>query len=248
MKLQHTSVCLGLLAGAVLLGSGVPAQAASVSAASLGLPLYNPAQPVTNGQTASNPSLFPYKTSAFTPTKTFAVNFSVLGSRGQNFTNFGVLVNGAFNALFTEHGSGFDAGSNAKKNDWLGTCTGGTISPCQATYTFKAGTTYQLALAGPGLYTYGLGAIGSYTFNAISDQFYPGGPLITVDDENALFIGMEDGTFSIGKDKPKFFYDYQDYVVKATAVPEPATLAGLAVSGGALALLRRRKAAQSAKA
>lgn len=280
MKFNHPSLSLMLVSSMALLASVAPAQAANLSPASLGLTQYNPAtQPVGNGLMTAAPvkkgqaPVFPYLASTFSPSQAFSVNFSLLssglGSRGQAISGFGLLVNNVFQPLFTETQAydpitvpkGSRLSIEGPKNDWLGTC-GKTFTTCQTVYTFTPGNTYQLALSTlvngkPVINSYGLGSAGSYTFDAASDELYPAGKAhsyITVSSsaEYALFIGMEDGQFLArgGKDRPQFYYDYQDYVVQATpaSVPEPATMAGLAVVGGGLAMLRRRKESRTVKA
>jgi hypothetical protein len=258
MNFKPTLASLGFIGAAVTIAAA-PVQAANLTPADLGLPTLQSNVPVTGGQAAPIAD-FPYQTSAFTPSQDLKVKFSVnmdgLGSRGMGWSHFGYFLpdQGAssFVSLFNEIRP-YNPGSNAQTNDWLGTCNNAIAAPCEVFVTFQAGMTYQLALLSQGLRTYGVGAIDSYTFNAVSDQFYNSNSnpqLVTVSQAGALFIGFEDGEYrkskASGGNPATFYYDYQDWVVKAEAVPEPATLLGLGIIGGGLVLSRRRKSNQIA--
>jgi hypothetical protein len=260
MNFKQLSACLGIAAGTVLSLSTTSAQAASLTPDSLGLPTFSSANPVGNGLSAPGSQL-PYAATQFAPSKDLTVKFSVsmdgLGSRGKGQSNFGFFTFGtdsskSFTSLFTET-LPYDPGSNARKNDWLGTCNV-SILICETTVTFKAGTTYQLALESLSnpqktKYTsYILGSPDTYTYDTVSDQYYP---LVngstTVDAFGTVLLGAEDGEFKVssGTHKGETYYDYQDWVVKAEAVPEPTTLAGLGIVGGMLLSRRKRKAGQA---
>ncbi|GAB4381778.1 MAG: hypothetical protein Kow00121_41050 [Elainellaceae cyanobacterium] len=257
MNLKQAFASFGLIAG-LAFAMSTPAQAANLTPADLGLPALSPSQPVTDGQSAPLARL-PYVTRTFSPSKNLKVRFSLitpteLGSRGMGLSSFG-YTNGtpnSFKSIFEETRA-YDITGVANKNrpatdDWLGTCgttSRNAITSCANTVTFYAGQTYQLALQSLAVSTYGLGSLNEYTFNAVSDQFSLGRQKITVAENGALFIGMEDGEFKKAGTK-NYWYDYQDWVVKAEAVPEPATLAGLGVFAGSLTLVRRRKSAASA--
>lgn len=181
---------------------------------------------------------------------------------------------GTFTSIFSET-TPYDKGSNDRNNDWLGTCNKSIQGLCELTVKFKAGTNYQLAVntrkedskgvaikdqQGNEIWeksTFGVGALDALTFNQVSDQFYPNAnKYVTVSQKGMLFIGMEDGGYKKGQITVKngtktqkvdtYWYDYQDWVVKAEAVPEPTTLAGLGMVAGGMLLARRRKAAVSA--
>lgn len=253
MNLKQTLACVGLVTGAVF-SFAAPSFAGSLTPASLGLDAFDPSKPIMGDDSIVNSaplSGFPYKAQTFSFTKDTKIKFSVLsptglGSRGKEMSSFGFLtapVNGigAFSTIFAEQ-TAYDTGSNDKNNDWLGTCGNAIGSICEATVTFKAGISYLLALNTDGATHFGVGAMDSLSFNKISDQYYPkAGSFQTVSDPGALFIGMEDGKYRQGNSQ-NYYYDYQDWVVKAEAVPEPATLAGMGMVAGGMLLARRRKA------
>lgn len=264
MNLKQVFASIGLVAGTTLAYTIAPVQAASLTPAELGLPSLSINNPVGDGRSAPLGSL-PYETSAFKPSEDLKVKFSVLlpeglGSRGMGLSSFGYISpeTGGFVSIF-EEGKAYNTGSRAHTNDWLGTCGIAISSLCEATITFKAGLSYQLALLSNGVSTFGVGAMDEYTFDAVSDQYYTYGKqytptlaskFVTVGEAGALFIGMEDGEYMrerASRTSPAtYYYDYQDWVVKAEAVPEPATLAGLGVVAGGLMMARRRKSAHSA--
>lgn len=264
MNFKHTLALVGFFGAAMTVAA--PVQAASLMPADLGLPTLSESTPVGNGLAAPI-SQIPYQTSAFTPSQDLKVKFSVqmdgLGSRGMGLSSFGYFLPGqgeaSFVSIFSET-TPYNTGARAHTNDWLGTCGGAITGLCEVLVTFRAGTSYQLGLLSQGLRTFGLGVMDSYTFDAVSDQFYDptsrqynaahSSKFVTVSQEGMLFIGMEDGEFVQTKasrtNPATYYYDYQDWVVKAEAVPEPATLAGLGIIGGGLILSRRRKSKQMA--
>lgn len=275
MNLKQSLACVALAAGTVF-GLASPSLAGTLTASNLGLDPLDASKPIVGNDNVPNVaplSGFPYKAQTFSFTKDTKVKFSLLnpsglGSRGKAMSSFGFLTSSsgsnAFSSVFSE-ASAYDKGSNDKNNDWLGTCNKSIQGICEATITFKAGTTYQLALntrkettSGPvkdamgneiwELSSFGVGALDQLTFNQISDQYYPNAnKYVTVSQKGALFIGMEDGGYkkgqiTVGKTKvDTYWYDYQDWVVKAESVPEPATLAGLGMVAGGMLLARRRK-------
>jgi hypothetical protein len=266
MNLKHTFALLSSVGVALSVATAAPGQAASLMPAHLGLPTLSSDTPVGNGLAAPISNI-PYQTSAFTPAQDLKVRFSIqmdgLGSRGMGLSSFGYFLpdqgESSFVSIFSET-LAYNPGARAHTNDWLGTCGVAITGLCEVLVTFRAGITYQLGLLSQGLSTFGLGANDSYTFNAVSDQFYDtksrqynaahSSQFVTVSQGGALFIGMEDGEFVQTKasrtNPATYYYDYQDWVVKAEAVPEPATLAGLGIVGGGLILSRRRKSKQMA--
>lgn len=257
MNLKQTLACVSLVSGA-LLSFAAPSFAGSLTPASLGLDTLDPSKPIVGDDSIVNAaplSGFPYTAKEFSFAKDTRIKFSVLspsglGSRGKAMSSFGFLtapVNGVgtFNAIFGEQ-KAYDTGSNDKNNDWLGTCGNAIEGICEVSVNFKAGINYLLALNTDGATHFGVGALDSFTFNRVSDQFYPNaGTFDTVSEVGALFIGMEDGMYRRGNSQ-NYYYDYQDWVVKAEAVPEPATLAGMGMVAGGMLLARRRKASASA--
>jgi hypothetical protein len=253
MNLKQTLACVGFVSGAIF-SFAAPSFAGSLTPASLGLDALDPSKPIVGDDSIVNAaplSGFPYKAREFSFAKDTRVRFSVLnptglGSRGKELSSFGFLtapVNGlgTFSTIFGEQ-QAYDNGSTDRKNDWLGTCGKAIEGICEVTVTFKAGINYLLALNTDGATHFGVGALNTFTFNRVSDQFYPkAGTFDTVSEVGALFIGMEDGMYRRGNSQ-NYYYDYQDWVVKAEAVPEPATLAGMGVVAGGMLLARRRKA------
>jgi hypothetical protein len=172
-----------------------------------------------------------------------------MGMSSFGYTVIGSDGKATFQSIFSETRP-YDPNASAKGNDWLGSCGKAITGACEVTITFEANKTYQLSLLSKGISTYGVGVLNSYTFDTASDQFYKNGtvaghkqPFTTVSQPGALFIGMEDGEYK--KSGNNFYYDYQDWVVKAEAVPEPATLLGLGAVAGGMLVARRRKAAPS---
>jgi hypothetical protein len=254
MNFKQTLACVGLVTGAVF-SFAAPSLAGSLTPASLGLDTLDPTKPIVGDDSIVNSaplSGFPYKAKEFSFTKDTQIKFSVLnptglGSRGQALSSFGFLtapVNGigAFSTIFGEQ-KAYDTGSTDRKNDWLGTCGKAISGACEVTVKFKAGMNYLLALNTDGATHFGVGAMNSFTFNRVSDQFYPkAGTFDTVSETGALFIGMEDGLYQQRGTRQNYYYDYQDWVVKAEAVPEPATLAAMGMVAGGMLLARRRNA------
>jgi hypothetical protein len=250
--IKRNFLSLGAVTGLAAIGlamSSAPARAVSLTASQLGLTNLSANAPVGDGR-ATTLSKLPYATQWFTPEKTMVVKFSILdlglGSRGANLSSFGFLSQEKQgvkqNLLFSEQNA-YDTGSKANTNDWLGTCGKAIVGACEVDVTFQKGKSYQLMSLGPTMTTWGVASAGQYVFDAISDQYYQPNkpaPKVTVKDDNALFIGMEDGGYS--KSKTQVYYDYQDWVVKATKVkdvPEPTALAGLGIA--AIGLLKRKR-------
>lgn len=257
MNLRQAFASIGLVAGTALAFTATPAQAAKLAASDLGLQTLSADAPIGNGASGTKAN-FPYSTSSFTPSQDLNVKFSIqldgLGSRGMGLSSFGysTLVNGVstFTSIFSETRA-YDPGSSAKANDWLGTCSVAITGLCEVTVSFAAGATYQLGLLSKGISNYAVAAVDQLTFDTSSDQYYQNGtvaghkkPFTTVSSTGALFIGLEDGEYK--KSGNNYYYDYQDWVVKAEAVPEPMTLAGLGVVAGGLLVAGRRKVNQSA--
>ncbi len=249
MNLRHSF--LAVIAATSLVGVSAPAQAASF----LGVPENTTPGTAIGG--AGPKASFPYFNSTFVgdgSTYSFSVVDTGLGSRGRALSAFGVFTGsvgaGSFTSLLSEV-KPYDTGSKANTNDWLGTCNGGSIAaPCTINFTFKKGENYTLGLLtkGTGASTYGVSQADSYTFRKVSDQFN-NSSTVTVADSGSVFLGFEDGDFKKGGSS--YWHDYQDWVVKADvveSVPEPASLAGLAMVAGGLITARRRKSADSAKA
>lgn len=255
MNLKQVFASISLVAGTAIVFATAPAQAAKLTASDLGLPTLSANAPIGSGANSTT-SAFPYRANTFTPAKELRVKFSLnltgLGSRGMGLSSFGYTTTGqpGFSSIFSET-TAYDKGSSAKGNDWLGTCNKAITGVCEVTVDFKAGKTYQLGLLSKGISHYAVAALDKFTFDTSSDQYYQNGtvpgmknPFTTVSAPGQMFIGLEDGEYR--KSGNNYYYDYQDWVVKAEAVPEPATLAGLGLVAGGLLTARRRKANQSA--
>ncbi len=224
MKNNSISIFAGLLATSTLALAAVPAEAATFlgleETPTPGFAIHNtniPIPPQTQTQTFKGDGKT-YEFSVLTP--------DGLGSRGKALSTFGFLVDGNFSSLFTET-KAYDTGSTAT-NDWLGTCKTGTIVPCTVKYTFAKNVNYQLVLSpdyAKNLKTYGVYEKDSYTFDLKSDEKNPM-TTTTVSEAGAYFLGIEDGQYKapgIGN----YYSDYQDWVVKVKAVPEPGAVGGL---------------------
>lgn len=254
MNLRKFFASIGLVVGTTFVCATAPAQAASMV---LGVPVLSNSAPIGTGLNSPK-ATFPYQTTTFTPSKDLKVRFSILtpdglGSRGMGKSSFGYsIISGGkstFKSIFGET-KPYDAGSSAQSNDWLGTCGNAIGGACEVTVKFEAGKTYQLGLLSKGVSTYGVAAFDQFTFDTSSDQYYKNGtvpghkkPFTTVAQQGAVFFGMEDGEYR--KSGDNYYYDYQDWVVKAQ-VPEPASLIGLGVVASGLLVAGRRKASQSA--
>jgi hypothetical protein len=242
MNLKSTSVLAGLLATSALTLS-TPAQAFTL----------NPNGSVT-----------------FTNSETLQFEFKE--SRGLYRSNYGIFDSNKnlVTTLFSEKAPGYDPGSNDANGDWLGT-PGVTVDPFIANYTFAAGT-YFFGLSTPGTPTLFTEATGNFDSGVASLNGFPSGGTSPGNPPNAAFISTADvyyrstvGPAAIaGGANPNFqpintsqyaFFtaindsddvdkDVQDFIVGVKSVPEPATLGGLALVGGAMGMLRRRKAAQ----
>jgi hypothetical protein len=255
MKLLFSSTLSVAAATATALVSvGTPAQAASF----LGIDIV-PSSPVTG--TAQN---IPHPTNVFFGDG-YTYEFSVmapdgLGSRGLFYSDFGFMSNEQFTALFMEganptaakpNGNSFDTPNSAFINDWQGTCDITIKSPCMVEYTFEEGVEYQFGVlergftgsGTPRFRTFGVAQLDSFKFPSLTDQA-PNNPIIEVSDPGYYFIGMEDTRFPLPSGD--FYYDFQDWVVKAKAqhesIPEPGTVGALLGLGAVGFISRRRQA------
>lgn len=162
---------------------------------------------------------------------------------------------------------GYDPGSNDGKNDWLGTC-GVTVNPCTAWYMFAPGT-YKFGLTAPAGATEFTAGAGSFDegvaiapgantgpmpgFISDADEYWrstvgpskisslPGGKGVAA---NWAFQKLDTSKYEFFvaiNDSNKIDGDVQDMIVGVKKTPEPATLGGLALVGGAMAMIRRRK-------
>lgn len=252
MKLSILStLSLTAVTATALTTLGAPAQASTF----LGIDIVEDS-PVT-GEAA----VIPHQTNVFLGDGN-TYEFSVmapdgLGSRGLFYSDFGFMSNGQFTALFMEganptaekpNGNSYDIPNSAFINDWQGTCDVTIKSPCMVEYTFEEGVQYQFGVwerglsggASPIFHTFGVAQEDSFTFPDLTDQA-PNNEFITVEDPGYYFIGMEDTRFPLANGN--YYYDFQDWVVKAktASVPEPGTIGALLGLGAVGFFSRRRK-------
>ncbi|HEY9849206.1 MAG TPA: PEP-CTERM sorting domain-containing protein [Leptolyngbyaceae cyanobacterium] len=189
------------------------------------------------------------------------VNFNFNESHGAYTSSVKVFEVGANNqltmvkSLFSET----KQSDNGSANGWLGSC-GNTVLVCTNDFVFEANKTYTLGLDSGNngiVYTttalnnfasggtqqavfnsFGsLGAADGTTYSAANQAQYQSGDPFA----NVLKISFDDR--GNGNDK-----DFQDVSLWASAsrvakesVPEPTTLAGLALAGAAITVSRRRR-------
>jgi hypothetical protein len=230
MNLKSTSVLAGLLATSALTLSTVPAQAATLF--------------------GNEGIKFDVDT---------IVDFNFVRSQGLFQSTLSIVTANDLKVvkpLFTENVP-FDKTSP----DFFGFCpktvtASGTASDCTNSFLFQAGVDYSFALnsgAGNPAGTNGIVYSTNSLNTPVSQQAFffkppvpsegdrPTAPNPSSGDPFAgpVVISFDD----LGANNDK---DFQDYIFTAQArpVPEPATLGGLALVGGAMAMLRRRKRAQ----
>lgn len=197
------------------------------------------------------------------------IKFTFQRSGGYFLSKFGVVEVGDKNKLGSanflfEEARRSDTGTS--KNDYYGSCEGGVLAgSCIAEFTFKKDKLYSFFLdngkEGRTVYsttalntapTYGQQAKFFKASNVSESDIKAGGAarldttLAKSQGENfatlntTALIGFED----VGSQGTSSDRDYNDFLVSATPVPEPATLGSLALVGGAVAMYRRRKASQ----
>ena len=203
--------------------------------------------------------------------KDTTVNFEFLQSHGWWIGQFGVMETSNLNQTFLISEDRRANPGSGEHNDSLGTAgLGLAVENPFANFTFKAGTEYSLFLSSydpkkpDKIYT-------QYSTNLLNPKHYlnpevPG----NLGDGTFEITGNNydsslNGTIVNGRQRAlfqgdlfsgmKIFFednstwgdnDFDDFVLSArivdsTSVPEPATLAGLAVVAGAATLIRRRK-------
>lgn len=173
-------------------------------------------------------------------------DFTFISSQGEYQSTFGVYENDSnkFTPLFAEN-KPFDS----RNPDFLGSCgqTESAVSNCTNTFTFKKDVEYSFALTSE---LRGVTQPTVYSTTALNDKSKGFGEQAKFSDDNPfltpVLISFEDNPLAEGK-----LIDFNDFKVKVktntsnSRVPEPATLAGLALVGGSILATRRRKAKRS---
>ena len=216
------------------------------------------------GTVSSPAQAFSFGSNGVSFDKDTTVDFTFKESHGYFRQKFGVEeIGGAKTNLLFEN-TRSDNGSGA--NDWEGTC-GKSVLTCTTSFTFKAGKAYSFfldAITDDGVGTYALNEAVKF-FNApeaatvLADTSYKdynrstnsllartAGTTNANPFAGAVLMAFED--FGLTNTTSDDHVDYNDFMFTAQAretVPEPATLGGLGMIVGALALSRRRRVNQA---
>jgi hypothetical protein len=211
---------------------------------------------------APNAEAYSFGNSSIVFDQNTTVDFGFVVSHGKFMSQFGVaeINNGQIgqrHAIFGENAPGYD---NPATNDYKGTA-GITVTQPQRTFTFLAGVEYSLYLdsillkpdgtpwnpkpatvlsnsnlnRSLGLRDAKPNGSRAYGYNTAGGQV-----------DQVLFSGnlFDSGVLMRWEDHGAGGHiDYNDFYVtaKARPIPEPATLVGLGLVGGAMAVTRRRK-------
>ncbi|MEQ8976173.1 MAG: PEP-CTERM sorting domain-containing protein [Coleofasciculus sp. C1-SOL-03] len=212
MNLAKTSTVLGLVAGSTLALSAMPAEAASFG---------------TDG------ILFE------TDTK---VDFEFLESHGKFQSTLFIVEADAKDTpvytLFTEN----EAYIMPETDDFLGLCPDTVTAPngsCTNGFEFKAGVEYSLLLDSMGKPNLPEDSDGKVWSTNVLNEPVSQQAMFSFEETDSGKYTIRFDDKGAGPDA-----DFNDFTITAetTDIPEPATLAGLGLVGGALALIRRRKA------
>lgn len=194
--------------------------------------------------------------------KATTLDFGFVASHGDYKSVFGVQeLNkdgsvGIFHSLFSETQIA-DPGSGIN-NDFLGTCGTATsaVANCSAKFDFQVGKDYTFALQSKGWDT----PVPVYLATSMNiGRSYPYTPAFKYGEQvkvdslpiNTWQLRWEDKPYDFASlpntDGRRELIDYNDFIVTVSArdtasVPEPASLSGLGLIAGVLAMFRRRKA------
>lgn len=194
--------------------------------------------------------------------KATTLDFGFVESHGDYKSVFGVQeLNkdgslGTFYSVFSETKIA-DPGSGTN-NDFLGTCGTATsaVANCSAKFDFEVGKEYTFALQSKGWDS----PVTVYLATSMNiAKSYPYTPTFKYGEQVKVDTLSTDSWKLSWEDKPydfaslpstdgrKKLIDYNDFIVTVsardtTSVPEPASISGLGLIAGALAMFRRRQA------
>jgi len=183
------------------------------------------------------------------------IEFNFLQSKGAAKSSLGIYDSskGLIQTLFAESRM-TDVGNESDKKEWLGTAQS-LVGAAKVTFTFLANKVYTLGLAGvlPGNIAMDT-VYSSSNLNAGKLQrtvFGSGGGTEKIDytataatqTNTSLALNPSNGPVLISfEDKTwKPDNDFNDFSVTAETVPEPITMAGMALGAGGMAIARRRR-------
>jgi hypothetical protein len=184
------------------------------------------------------------------------VQFTFLKSKGAGISNLGiytaagVLAEGGllFQELQAADASGYYAGLESQ---WLGTAKN-LVGSAATTFTFLANQVYSLGLAGTlfgntmttvystsswnGMQQAVFDSVGGSEFNTYQFAGSKKNEGLSAADPAAAPLAISFEDIFGGGDK-----DFNDFTVEAETVPEPITMAGMALGAGAMTIVRRRR-------
>lgn len=182
---------------------------------------------LTLSATLSAPAqAFTFSSGVFTSTGD-PISFTFLGSNGRYWSELGVYdatTRDLISTVFAEDAPGY---IEPQVGDWQGSVSGGPVI-----LNFATGTQFVLGLKNLALN----GGAPPVLDPVFSDTAPPYGALASGAAPNMTFW-FNDGYPGDA--------DYNDFGVRVEAVPEPFTMAGLAIAGGGLLYARRRKQRQA---
>ncbi|HLO51721.1 MAG TPA: PEP-CTERM sorting domain-containing protein [Kamptonema sp.] len=187
------------------------------------------------------------------------VNFTFLKSKGAAISSLGIYDSNKslVKSLFTEADmadGGYNVGVN---NEWLGTAKN-LVGSATASFTFLANQVYSLGLTGNlfGTEMTSVYSTSSWNLNSVNQ---PGKQQAVFDSVGGkeqqdysvkaltktnvgLSVDPLDYPVAISFEDMKWGdNDFNDFTIEAEAVPEPITMAGMALGAGGMAIARRRR-------